>query len=163
MIARLLPYPALAAALFAMWLLLAQSISPGQLLLGAAVAVFGTRITASLNPRPARVYSWRKVVHLAYLVSLDILRSNVAVAWIVLTRKAKRRSGFIRLDLELRDEVGLAVLALIITATPGTAWVQFDRTTGALLIHVFDLVDEEEWIMLLRTRYEALLMEIFEP
>jgi multicomponent K+:H+ antiporter subunit E len=163
MIARLVPYPALAAALFAMWLLLAQSISPGQLLLGAAVALFGTRITASLNPRRARVYNWGKVIRLAYLVSIDILRSNAAVAWIILSRNAKRRSGFIRLDLRLQDEVGLAVLALIITATPGTAWVQFDRTTGALLIHVFDLIDEEEWIMLLRTRYEALLIEIFEP
>lgn len=163
MIARLVPYPALAAALFAMWLLLAQSISPGQLLLGAAVALLGTRLSASLNPRRARVHSWGKVVRLACLVSIDILRSNAAVAWIILSRKAKRRSGFIRLDLRLRDDVGLAVLALIITATPGTAWVQFDRTTGALLIHVFDLIDEEEWIMLLRTRYEALLIEIFEP
>jgi multicomponent K+:H+ antiporter subunit E len=162
MIARLVPYPALATALFVMWLLLAQSISPGQLLLGAAVAIVASRITASIAPQPARVSSWGKVVKLAFVVMVDILRSNMAVAWIVLSRKAKRRSGFIRLDLELRDEVGLAVLALIITATPGTAWVQFDRATGSLLIHVFDLVDEEEWIILLRKRYEALLMDIFE-
>ena len=58
--------------------------------------------------------------------------------------------------------MGLTVLALIVTATPGTAWVQFQRASGSLLIHVFDLVDEDEWIRLLKTRYEALLVEIFE-
>src|SRR5690606_18128506 len=99
---------------------------------------------------------------LAWIVLVDILRSNLAVAWIVLSNPETRTSSFIQFDLELRDEVGLTILALIVTATPGTAWVQFDRASGTLIIHVFDLVDEEEWITLLKTRYERLLMEIFE-
>ena len=99
---------------------------------------------------------------LARLVLIDILRSNLAVAWIVVSKRQARTSSFIQLDLELRSEAGLTLLALIITATPGTAWVQFDRASGSLLIHVFDLVDEEQWVDLLKTRYEALLMKIFE-
>ena len=31
-----------------------------------------------------------------------------------------------------------------------------------VLIHVLDLVDEEKWRQLIKERYEALLMEIFE-
>ena len=53
-------------------------------------------------------------------------------------------------------------LALIVTATPGTLWVDFDRRRGTLLLHVLDLVDEESWIQLIKGRYESLLMEIFE-
>lgn len=162
MIRRLLPYPALAVALFTMWLLLAQSVSPGQLLLAALVAVFATRAMTALDPRPSSVGNWGRVLKLAGLVAVDILRSNLAVAWIVLSGRTNRTSSFIQLELELRDEIGLTILALIITATPGTAWIQFDRATGALLIHVFDLIDEEEWIRQLQTRYESLLMEIFE-
>ena len=33
---------------------------------------------------------------------------------------------------------------------------------GTLLLHVLDLVDEEQWSRLIKDRYERLLMEIFE-
>ena len=162
MIRRLLPYPALASGLFAMWLLLTQSFSPGQLVLGGLVAGLGTWAMAALRPRPSIIRNSWTVVRLAGIVSVDILRSNLAVARIILSRRANRTSAFLPLRLELRNEHALAVLALIITATPGTAWVQFDRATGLLVIHVFDLVDEDEWTGLIKDRYEALLMAIFE-
>lgn len=162
MIRRLIPYPALAASLFVMWLLLMQSFSPGQLLLGISVAMVATWAMAALRPQPSPVRNWGKVMKLGGIVTFDILRSNLAVARIILTRRADRTSSFIRLRLELQNVHALTVLALIITATPGTAWVQFDRTSGILLIHVFDLVDEEEWVRLLKMRYEVLLMDIFQ-
>jgi multicomponent K+:H+ antiporter subunit E len=31
-----------------------------------------------------------------------------------------------------------------------------------LIIHVLDLVDESDWIRTIKTRYEKLLLEIFE-
>ena len=34
--------------------------------------------------------------------------------------------------------------------------------TGASKLYVLDLVDEEEWRLLIKGRYEVLLMEIFE-
>lgn len=162
MIRRLLPYPALAVGLLVMWLLLTQSFSPGQVLLGALVATAGNWAMAALHPRTTSIRKWREVVKLAGVVAFDILRSNLAVATIVLTRRSDRTSSFLNIPLDLRNEHGLTILALIITATPGTAWVQFDRASTILTIHVFDLVDEEEWIRLLKSRYEASLMAIFE-
>ena len=38
------------------------------------------------------------------------------------------------------------MLACIITSTPGTLWVSFDSAKGTLMIHVLDLVDENEWV-----------------
>ena len=34
---------------------------------------------------------------------------------------------------------------MIVTSTPGTAWMDYDAARGRLLLHVFDLVDEDEW------------------
>ncbi len=73
-----------------------------------------------------------------------------------------RVSGFVAIPLDLRDRTGLAVLSCIVTSTPGTAWVEYDPVSGILLIHVLDLVDKDEWVTLIKNRYEALLMEIFE-
>lgn len=159
---RYLPYPLLASGLFLMWLLLTQSFSPGQILLGGGVAIFATHAMAALQPERSRIRSPGSVLKLVRIVVADIVRSNFAVAAIVMVPRQERVANFVQLPLELRNRHGLAVLALIITATPGTMWVQFDRGTGMLLVHVLDLVDEEEWIRLIKRRYETLLLEIFE-
>lgn len=157
---RLLPHPLMAAVLLAMWLLLNQSLSPGHIVLGAVVAVLASHGLAALRPEPARFRAVGPVLRLAGVVAADIVRSNIAVARIILFNK-KRVSGFVRLPLDLTNITGLAILACIITATPGTIWVQFDRVDRILLVHVLDIVDEDEWIRLIKNRYESLLMEIF--
>lgn len=158
---RLLPYPFLTLALFLMWVLL-TGFSPGHVLLGGLVAALVSRAMLALKPEDTGFKSSLAVFRLAGLVSADIVRSNIAVARIVLFRRAERKSGFLHLPIDLRNPHALAVLAIIITATPGTLWVQHDAHRHDILIHVLDLVDEEEWIRLIKDRYERLLMEIFE-
>jgi multicomponent K+:H+ antiporter subunit E len=91
------------------------------------------------------------------------VRSNIAVARIILgPRHLKHVSGFVNIPLDLRAPYGLAALAIIITSTPGTLWVNFDSAERILTIHVLDLIDEEVWISTVKHRYERRLMEIFE-
>lgn len=161
MMSRWLPYPLLALALLGMWLMLTQSLAPGQFLLGGGVALVAARITAALRPSRSRPRSIAAIVKLLALVVMDIARSNIAVSRIVLFPRTERVSGFVRFPLELRDPFGLTVLALILTATPGTMWVEYNRTQQRLLVHVLDLRDEEEWVRLIKLRYESLLVEIF--
>ena len=62
----------------------------------------------------------------------------------------------------MHDPYGLAMLACIITATPGTIWAGLSADGRYLTIHVLDLQDEETWIRTIKDRYERRLMEIFE-
>ncbi|WP_106640638.1 Na+/H+ antiporter subunit E [Allosphingosinicella vermicomposti] len=160
---RFIPHPLLAFSLLLMWLLLNQSVSPGQIVLGGAVALLASGAMTALKPEKVQLRSVRPIPRLLASVIVDIVRSNIAVARIVLFPAQKDRvSGFVRMPIDLRNQYGVAVLACIITATPGTMWVQFDRKSNSLLVHVLDLIDEQEWIALIKRRYEALLMEIFE-
>jgi multicomponent K+:H+ antiporter subunit E len=158
---RVLPYPVLTAALLLMWLLL-TSFSPGQLLLGAIVAAAASRAMAALQPAKPRLRRWQLIPWLVGIVLLDILRSNIAVVGVILRGPRDHSAGFVAIPLDLRDETGLAVLACIVTSTPGTAWIEHDPGSGVLHIHVLDLVNEEDWVALIKNRYERLLMEIFE-
>jgi multicomponent K+:H+ antiporter subunit E len=159
---RVLPYPLLTASLVLMWLLL-NGFSPGHAVLGLAVALFASRVMVALHPGKPRLRRWQLIPRLFLLVVADVVKSNVAVTSIILQGKRRQwTAGFVAIPLKLRDEIGLAVLACIITSTPGTAWIDYDQASGVLLIHVLDLADEEEWRELIRTRYEALLREIFE-
>ncbi|MGC9448079.1 Na+/H+ antiporter subunit E [Cereibacter johrii] len=160
---RLVPYPLLSLSLLLMWLLLTR-FSLGHLILGSGIALIAGKAMAALQPARPQIRRWGSVFRLVGIVSLDIVRSNAAVALLILNggRHGARRSDFLQIPLTLRSQPALALLAIILTATPGTAWLEHDAETGVLLIHVFDMVDEEEWIRLIRDRYEALLLEIFE-
>ncbi len=158
---RLFPHPLVSAALFVMWLLLAERAAPGPALVGLVIALGCGWALAALRPGHARVRRAGLALRLLGTVAADTLRSNLAVATVILHPRPARRSGFIRIHLQLRDPQALAVLAVILTATPGTAWVEFDSQDGWLLLHVLDLIDEEEWVRIVKDRYEAPLREIF--
>jgi multicomponent K+:H+ antiporter subunit E len=159
---RLLPFPMASASVLVLWLLLNQSLSPGHILLGGAIALVAGWALSTLDSPRARPRRLGVLFRLAVLVVADIVRSNVAVARIILGFERRRwTSGFVEIPLELRDPYGLAMLACIITSTPGTLWVDFNEASGTLTIHVLDLVDQTEWVRTIKGRYERLLLEIF--
>lgn len=158
----LLPYPLLTASLLVMWILL-NGLSVGQVVLGGLIAFAASLAMAALQPAKPKIRRWSMIPRLVLVVMADILRSNIAVAGIILQgRRRTRASGFVIIPLELRDRTALAILACIITSTPGTAWVEYLAGTGRLRIHVLDLIDEQIWIEIIKQRYERPLMEIFE-
>jgi multicomponent K+:H+ antiporter subunit E len=159
---RLLPSPLLSLGLFILWILLMQSVSLGTLLLGLVVAVFWPAVTARL--RPGRVRARRPLIMMRLFgrVVIDMLRSNAAVARAILTRAQRDiPSGFVDIPLDLEDATALAVLAMIVTFTPGTAWVQLSADRRSLLLHVLAMGSEAEIVEHIKRRYEGPLMEIF--
>lgn len=161
---RWIPYPLMTAGLFAMWLILNGSLSLGHILLGAAIALIASWSMTFLQPEKMRIKFTTAIPRLAMIVLADIVRSNIAVTRIILSdRHSKERTwGFISVPLDMKNRYGLATLAIIITATPGTLWMEHDAKRNVLLIHVLDLIDKQHWIDLIKGRYERLLMEIFE-
>lgn len=161
---RLLPYPLLALALLALWLLLVESTSPGALLLGAALGLAGAGTLAALRLPRARLRRLRPIPGLLRDVLVEVVRSNNAVARIILqpAPPGARRSGFVRVPLDMRSPHGLSALACILTATPGTVWVDHDAREGTMLLHVLDLVDEATWVAIIKDKWERRLMDIFE-
>jgi multicomponent K+:H+ antiporter subunit E len=102
-------------------------------------------------------------LRLAGHVAIDLLQSAFAVAYRLLTRRTSAiASVFVQVPLDLRDANALAVLAMILCLTPGTAWAELSFDRSVLTIHVFDLDDEAAFIAEVKTRYERPLMEIFE-
>jgi multicomponent K+:H+ antiporter subunit E len=157
-----LPYPLLSGLLAVIWLVLNQSLSPGMVLLGIALGIALAKVFGLLRPPKAHIRNYPLAARLLLRVVFDIVRSNFAVARLILRGAGEVRSGFVAIPLTLTDHHGLAVLACIITSTPGTIWVSYDPAANVLLIHVLDLVDEGTWISTIQQRYERPLLEIFQ-
>ncbi|WP_275785260.1 Na+/H+ antiporter subunit E [Pararhizobium gei] len=157
------PYPLLSISLFLFWLLINQSLSPGHIFLGATLGIAYAWLMVNLRPEKTKLKKLGRIFTLAGHVAIDVVKSNLAVMGVILRSKTRPpQSGFLSIHIGLKDGNALATLACILTATPGTAWVEFDRQAETLLIHVLDLENSDDWIRLIKTRYEAPLKEIFE-
>lgn len=160
---RLVPFPFLAALLMLLWLVLNQSLAPFDLVVGAVLGVVLSRVMLLLDPDPPDIKRPRAIIRLFFIVAYDVIRSNFAMARIILNLGRRMpTSGFVNIPLQMRNRYGLAALATIITSAPGTFWAAYDTRTGVLTIHVLDLVDDAYWLKTIKWRYEGLLMEIFE-
>lgn len=157
---KIMPYPLLFVSLILFWLLL-NGFTRAQFLLGAVIALAAGLFMTALQPQKNHLRSIQTMIWLFGAVSYDILQSNIAVTGIILSRKRKRRPGFVVIRLDLQNRTALAVLACIVTATPGTAWVDYNAARQELTIHVLDLEDAQEWRDTIKQRYERPLIRIF--
>jgi multicomponent K+:H+ antiporter subunit E len=162
-IKRLLPAPLLSASLFALWLVLNQSLSAGHLLLAALLGLLLPRLTVRLRPGHPRIRRPGVLLRLILTVGTDVVASGCEVGWGVLRSRWRSPNGaFVKIPLDLRDPGALAALAIITTVVPGTVWSELALDRSALLLHVFDLEDEAAFVSRYKSRYEQPLKEIFQ-
>ncbi len=160
---RLLPAPLLSVALFLLWLLLQQSLSAGHMLLGAILGLMIPVLLRGLRPLPVRIRHPLTILRLARSVVYDTTVSNLTVVRFLLFPSMRKHSAdFVHIPLEMRDPNALAVLAMIVCITPGTAWAELSRDRSMLLLHVLEVGDPQEVIAHIKRSYERPLMEIFE-
>ncbi|SHM92935.1 multisubunit potassium/proton antiporter, PhaE subunit [Pseudomonas asturiensis] len=160
---RLFPAPVFSLALWVLWLVLNLSISPGQLLLGAVLGFLAPLLMAPLRPMPVRIRKPGTILKFLLMVGRDVVVSNLQVGLSVWKLKHRPpRSAFVRVPLDLHNANGLAALAMVTTVVPGTVWSELALDRSVLLMHVFDLEDEAQFIEHFKTTYERPLMEIFQ-
>jgi len=162
-VTRWLPSPLLSAALCVLWLFLNDSASPGHILVGVLAGVLLPLAIAPLKPPGPRLRHPLVLARLTLRVGGDVLLSSFQVgAGVLLAGRRPPRSAFVLVPLDLRDAHGLAALAMITTVVPGTVWAELAPDSSALLLHVFDLEeDEAAFVARFKRRYELPLKEIF--
>lgn len=154
-------HPALSGALFALWLLLNNTLAAGHVVLAAVLALFIPRMIAPFWRDRPRVRRPIVLLRLLFVVLWDIGVANVTVARLVVSWR-RPRPRFMKVPLALTDEFAITVLASIITLTPGTVSADVSPDRRYLLVHGLDIDDEAATIAEIKARYERPLKEIFE-
>jgi multicomponent K+:H+ antiporter subunit E len=158
---KLLPHPLASGTLVLFWLWLNNSLAPGQLLLGVllgwALPLFASRFWPE---RDRVVRPWR-LVPFAGVVLADIVTANLRVARAVLGPVGRLRPGFVRVPLDLRSDIGIAVLANTVSLTPGTLSADLAEDRSELLVHYLDEDDPARLVATIKERYEQPIREVF--
>lgn len=159
---RLFPHPWLTAVLTVLWMLLANNVSPGNLLLGVVLgSTIAFLIGEGLWLPPVHFGRPRLLLRLALHVFIDIVVANVQVALLVLGTTRRLRPAFIEVPLDSTHQIALTTLISIVSLSPGTLCAELSDDHTRLVVHVLDLTDEAALVAQIKTRYEAPLMEIF--
>lgn len=148
--------------LLGLWLLLNDSMSAGNIVLGCVLALFFGWASQALRPLRSKPSKPLTAIRLLFRVALDVLNSNFAVAHIIWFNPKRISPGFIQVPISMKDPHGLAALACIVTYTPGTVWAEYAEEQGLLTLHVLDLKDEQYWVEKIQKDYERPLKEIFQ-
>lgn len=158
---RWLAHPWLSAMLALSWLLLQHSLAPVHLLSAALIGLVIPRLLNDFLPRRSHINIW-PAVQLTRYVLWDILISNIAVAKLVLGPMSRPQPAWIEVPLALTQPTAIALLATIITTTPGTVSCVIDEKRHLILVHALDCSDGPQMAADIKARYEVLLLAIFE-
>lgn len=128
------------------------------LVLGYLVLGFGLRDTWEFRGYLAKV---PKVVGFILFFLWDLSKSNMRVAYDVLTPRPRMRPGIIGVTLEAKTDVAITILANLITVTPGTLSLDVSSDRRMLYIHCMYLDDVEDMRAQIKD-LERRVIEIFE-
>lgn len=161
----LVPHPLLSSVLVVCWLWLNNTLAPGHVLLGAALAVGIPYVTRRFWPEPTVIRHPLRVVEYLAVVSYDIVVANLQVAALILGPVSRLRPAFVRVPLALRTDFAVTALASTVTLTPGTVSVEIvDDAAGGrvLVVHALRCLDPDDLAQTIKQRYERRLKEILE-
>lgn len=163
---RAFPFLLVTVVLWLLWLVLAGSFDPQEVLAGGVVAV----LVASLRRNGPCLLGGAEILHpkrvlyaLAYIPFMiwSILLSNFDIARRVLSPRLDINPGIVKVRTRLQSPVGRMILANSITLTPGTLSV--DIVGDDMYIHWVDVEsrDAEAATRKIAASFEKYLEVIF--
>lgn len=162
MLRRLLPHPGLSVLLVIVWLLMANALTWGGLLLGVVFGVALPIMTAPFWPQRPKLRFGAPALAYVGVVLWDIVLANFQVAALILFRRTRDlQPRWLVIPIALDTPEAITVLAGTISLTPGTVSADVSADGRFLLVHALDVADEAAEIARIKTRYEARLQRVF--
>lgn len=151
------------AGLALVWAAITGNFAAINLMLGAAIGTVTALLLRHWFAQPVALRRMRRIVSLALLFLWELLVSAVRVALIVLrpNLEASLRPAIIAFPLTVKSDGEIALLANLITLTPGTLSVDVAEDRSVLYIHVLDLVSRETLVAEIAGGFERKVQEVF--
>lgn len=141
------------------WMAIGWSFTILNLALGLCVAWVALRLAGASGLLPA-IRLW-PLIALALLFLRELALSAVAVVRIVLAPKLAATPGIVNVPLALHRDGEIALLACLITLTPGTLSVDLSPDRRHLLVHALDASDPAGLRRSIAEGFERAIMKAF--
>lgn len=145
------------------WMLLQNSFTFGHFLAGYVVGAIILYVFYRFFPG-GKIYLSKAfaIVELLLVFLWELLKANITVANLVLSRKMEIRPGIIAVPLEITQDQAIALLANMITLTPGTLSLDVSADKKEIFVHVLNLDDTEAARREIKEVFERRIIKILE-
>ena len=108
------------------------------------------------------VLSFKVVLIIRFLLFYiyEIVVSAIRIAWDVVTVDSLSKPGIFKLPLSARTDSEIAIVANLITFSPGTMVIGIDKDRKFMLIHSMFLEDEQQAVDDIKTNLEKRVLEV---
>ncbi len=90
----------------------------------------------------------------------EVLQSNLRVAWDVITPRSFRQPGIVAVPLDAETDLQIAVLANLITLTPGSLCLDLSEDRRTLYVHAMFVSEPEQVRREIKQRLERWVVEL---
>ncbi len=141
--------PGLLIWLVLLWVLLWGEFTWANVLSGVVVGysiVLGSGVgqTTTVHPDDRARISPLHLIRFVVFVLFKLIQSNLVLAWEIITPRNKINSGIIAIQLRTESALSMAVVANVITLTPGTMTLESKGSPATLYVNVLHLHDLEQ-------------------
>lgn len=157
--------------LLTVWFILTGKITADVLIIGSAASLlitlfFSDMLFREVHRRLPWYHYLRKLALLLLFIPVffyEAVNAALKVSRHVFEKDPSFNPGIVKVKTELQDITGLSLLANLITLTPGTLTLDYDRNENAYYIHWIDVetVEEAELKKKIIARFERWVGVIF--
>jgi multicomponent Na+:H+ antiporter subunit E len=143
------------------WVALTGEVSFGNLVTGFAVGLLVLFFTRRIVGTPTYlVRLWRALGLLLFFLE-EMIRSNLRVAYDVLTPGYHLRPGVIAIPLDARTDIEITLLANLITLTPGSFSLDVSVDRRVLYVHAMYLDENvDDYRRRIKDGFERRILEV---
>jgi multicomponent Na+:H+ antiporter subunit E len=101
-----------------------------------------------------------QLIRLAGFVLYELVLSSLRIAWDVVTPRAFRDPGIVAVPLDAESDLEIAVVANLVTLTPGTLSLEVSEHPRVLYVHSMFARDPDAVRSGIKRRFEAPVLEL---
>ncbi len=138
--------------IFIVWIIFAGRISLDVVMIGVIASLlttvlFGQMLFRSSNRKFNLTESLHKILLIIMFIPVffyEAVKSAVEVSTYIFKKDISFSPGIVKVKTKLTNVTAITILANLITLTPGTLTLDFDRSDRAYYIHWIDVKTREE-------------------
>lgn len=145
-----------------LWAAISGTITLASLITGFALGALVLAVAGRALGQPRYLLRLWRALALIGVFLFELLRSSVQVAWDVLTPRHRMRPSVISVPLDLESDAAIALLANLVSLTPGTLSVDVAHDRGCLYVHAMYADDPDAVRAAIKRDFERRVREVFE-
>lgn len=142
------------------WTALTGHFSGLNLFVGFAVGYLVLMFAQRAVGSPEYVAKVGKVINLVFFFVWELVKSNLRVAYDVITPPLYMKPGVIAIPLDAKTDAEITMLANLITLTPGTLSLDVSTDRRVLYIHAMYIDDPDKLRREIKNGFERRVLEV---